>query len=109
MTGYNGQDVLCLDEFNSNELNSSWNIQFFNNLLDCYPLALPARYSNKQACYTKVAIIANIPIEQQFIYEQYKYYEIFKAFLRRINYTIQFFEDGSYEEKEFKGEIFYDR
>lgn len=108
MTGYIGQDVLCLDEFNSNELNSSWNIQFFNNLLDCYPLSLPARYTNRQACYTKVVIIANIPIEKQFVYEQYKYYEIFKAFLRRINYTIKFSADGSYKEKIFKGEIDYD-
>lgn len=100
--GYKGEDVICFDEFNS-----SLNIQSMNNLLDCYPLTLPARYSNKQACYTDIYIIANIPLEKQYQLMQYEFFEIYRAFLRRINYIITFKEDGSINEQEFKGGIYY--
>ena len=85
LTGYKGEEILCLDEFNS-----SLNIQFMNNLLDCYPLTLPARYSNKQACFTKIYIISNIPLDQQYLPIQYEHYSIYRAFLRRIKYVLKF-------------------
>lgn len=52
---YAGEDVLLLDEYSS-----SMKIQNLLNYLDGYPLTLPARYSNRVACYTKVYIISNI-------------------------------------------------
>lgn len=85
MTGYKGEDVIIFDEFNS-----GISIQSMNNILDCYPLTLPARYTNKQACYTKAYIISNLPLIEQYEAEQYKHYEVYRAFLRRINYIITF-------------------
>lgn len=100
--GYKGEDVICFDEFSS-----SLSIQNMNNLLDCYPLSLPARYSNKQACYTKIYIISNIKIEEQYEMVQYLHYEVYKAFLRRIKHILEFKEDGSIIEEEFKGGYYY--
>ena len=74
---YKGQPVLILEEYRSN---------FFATLLlqilDKYPLELPARYSNNFACWTTVYIISNIPPQDQYpnIDEATK-----KAFYRRIN------------------------
>ncbi len=102
LTGYKGEDILCLDEFNS-----SLNIQFMNNLLDCYPLTLPARYSNKQMCATKIYIISNISLDSQYKAIQYEYFSIYRAFLRRIHYIIKFNQDGSIDEQEYKGEMLY--
>ncbi len=36
------------------------------NYLDGYPLKLEARYSDKTACYTKLYIISNISLEEQY-------------------------------------------
>ena len=36
------------------------------NHLDGYPLLLPCRYFNRQACFTKVFIITNIPPDAQY-------------------------------------------
>ena len=36
------------------------------NYLDGYPIELPCRYFNRQACYTKVFIIGNLPLEKQY-------------------------------------------
>lgn len=58
---YNGQDVLLLDEYRSN-----FTITYFLKLLDKYPLQLKARYSNKQACFTKVYIVSNIALSEQY-------------------------------------------
>ena len=54
------------------------------NLLDIYPLMLPARYSDKVACYTKVYITSNLPLGRQYQAVQQYHPETWKAFLRRI-------------------------
>ena len=36
------------------------------NLLDVYPPILPARYSDKVACFTKVYITSNLPLNRQY-------------------------------------------
>ncbi len=77
---YAGQDVLVFEEFRS-----SLKINDMLNYLDGYPLLLPARFSNKVACYTKVYIITNIPLEQQFWSVQKDCRETWNAFLRRIH------------------------
>lgn len=73
---YAGQRVLVLDEYDS---------QFtWENLLcylDRYPIALPARYHNKQACFTVVWILSNKPLHAQ--YESIAGERRF-AFLRRL-------------------------
>jgi hypothetical protein len=70
-------------------------------------IALPARYSNKQACYDKVYIISNLDLRYQYRSEQTYQPEVWEAFIRRIDKIIRFMDDGiqrEYETQEyFKG------
>ena len=59
---YHGQDVLVFEEFNS-----QIPIEAMLNYLDIYPLMLPARYNDRTACYTKVYITSNRPLNEQYI------------------------------------------
>ena len=77
--GYKGQDVLLLDEFRS-----SLTMQEMLDYLDGYPVELRARYANKQACYTKVYVISNIDIRDQYINIQRDEPRTWDAFLRRF-------------------------
>ena len=56
---YHGQDILVFEEFNS-----QIPIETMLNYLDIYPLTLPARYSDRTACYTKVYITSNLPLNE---------------------------------------------
>ena len=88
--GYQGHDVLVFEEFNS-----QIPIEDMLNYLDIYPLALPARYSDRTACYTKVYITSNLPLEKQYRAEQWDRPETWRAFLRRIHTVIEYLPDGS--------------
>ena len=79
---YDGQDVLIFEEFRSGLRHGD-----MLNYLDGYPLLLPCRYFNRQACYTKVYIISNIGPEEQYknIDEESRH-----AFYRRINRVVHF-------------------
>ena len=97
--GYTGESVMLFDEFNSDI-----RIQDMNNYLDGYPLSLPARYSNKQACYERVYIISNLHLYYQYRTEQRNQTEVWRAFLRRIHKVICFMPDGiqrEYAAKEY--------
>lgn len=87
---YNGQDVLAFEEFHS-----QIPIGDMLNYLDIYPLSLPARYTDRTACYTKVYITSNLPLTAQYRDEQYHRREIWAAFLRRIHKVIEFHKDGT--------------
>ena len=65
------------------------------NLLDIYPLTLPARYTDRIACYTKVYITSNIPLEEQYRDIQRYQMETWRAFLRRVQNVIEYLPDGS--------------
>lgn len=82
---YDCEDVIIFEEFRSN-----LSLGSMLNYLDCYPVKLPARYSNKQACYTKVYIISNWELERQYEELQRNDQESYTAFLRRINYVSVF-------------------
>ncbi len=77
---YKGQDVIVFDEFRSN-----FTTTLLLDLLDRYPCELPGRYTNKCACYTKVYIVSNIPLCEQYPNLQREEKESYQAFLRRIN------------------------
>ncbi|NCB74966.1 MAG: replication protein [Clostridia bacterium] len=79
--GYKGQNVIMFEEFRSN-----LPIGDMLNYLDGYPVELPCRYSNKQACYTKVYILSNIPLEQQYPNIQAEQHGTWLALLRRIHH-----------------------
>ena len=91
---YSGQDVLVFEEFHS-----QIPIEDMLNFLDVYPLHLPARYSDKVACYTTVYITSNIPLSQQYQEVQWDRYETYQAFLRRIHRVVQYHPDGSTTEQ----------
>ena len=52
---------------------------------DIYPMELPARYSNKFACYETVYIISNWSLEEQYKEVQKENPKSWNAFLRRIH------------------------
>lgn len=90
---YAGEKTLLLDEYNN-----GFRIQDLLNYLDGYPLNLPARYTNKVACYEYVYIISNLDLREQYKYEQLNYPEVWAAFIRRIHKVIRFFPDGTRRE-----------
>lgn len=90
---YTGEDVLLFDEYSSN-----FKIRDLLNYLDGYPLTLPARYSNRVACYTKVYIISNLCLFQQYTNEQYHSPTTFAALLRRINKVVRYTAVGKFDE-----------
>ncbi len=92
---YQGEDVLLLDEYSSN-----FKIRDLLNYLDGYPLTLPARYSNRVACYTKVYIISNLCLSKQYPNEQYDSPATFAALLRRIHKVIRYTAPGKFDEYE---------
>lgn len=89
---YQSNDVLVLEEYHSNI-----EINFLLNLLDIYPLMLPARYNDKVACYTKVIITSNISLDQQYAQLRYSVgkMEVLNALERRIHNIIEFKKDGT--------------
>ena len=91
--GYAGENVMLFDEFDSNI-----RIQDMNCYLDGYPLSLPARYSNKQACHEMAIIVSNLDLKEQYREEQRYKPEVWAAFIRRIHKVIRFFEDGTRRE-----------
>ncbi|BAK43300.1 hypothetical protein [Eggerthella sp. YY7918] len=90
---YKGEPVLVFEEFNSQIA-----IEEMLNYLDVYPLMLPARYSDKVACFTQVYITSNIPLEKQYPEVQRTRPATWRAFLRRIGKIAHHLPDGSIEE-----------
>jgi len=87
---YRQQDVVVFEEFRS-----SLRIQEMLNYLDGYPLELPCRYVNKIACYTKVFILTNIPLVDQYLKIQEDQSSTWQAFIRRIHKEKYFYDDRS--------------
>lgn len=83
---YDGQNVLIFEEFRSGLRHGD-----MLNYLDGYPLLLPCRYFNRQACYTKVFIITNIPPDCQYLNVDKPSRD---AFFRRIHSVVQFQSGG---------------
>ncbi|NCB50251.1 MAG: replication protein [Clostridia bacterium] len=82
---YAGEDVIVFDEFRC-----QLKLGDMLNYLDGYPIPLPCRYTNRQACYTQIYIISNIPLEDQYRQMQIEQRNSWEAFLRRIDEVIQF-------------------
>ena len=89
---YDGQDVIIFEEFRGGLKHGD-----MLNYLDGYPLLLPCRYFNRQACYTKVFIITNIPPDGQYtgIDEESR-----QAFFRRITKVVH---HGKFGVQEWSG------
>ena len=89
---YKNQDIIVFDEYDS-----QYPLTMFNDILDGEPNDLPARYGNRVACYTKVFIISNYPLEHQYQKERQSGKEkSYQGFLRRINEIIYMPERDRY-------------
>lgn len=88
--GYACQPVICFDEFRAS-------LKLKDMLLYCdiYPIELPSRYANKFACYNKVFIVSNWPLEKQYSELQKDDAESWNAFLRRIHKVVVYDKSGS--------------
>ena len=83
---YDGQDVIIFEEFRGGLKHGD-----MLNYLDGYPLLLPCRYFNRQACFTKVFIITNIPPDKQYLNIDE---ESRNAFFRRIHKVVEMTASG---------------
>lgn len=92
---YNGQAVIAFDEFRS-----SLRIKEMLMFCDIYPIELPSRYTNKYACYNRVYIISNWPLEKQYSEVQKDDRETWEAFLRRIHKVVIYTKNGQIKEYE---------
>ena len=68
------------------------------NYLDVYPIILPARYSDRYACYHNVCIASNWRLEEQYRNIQEEDPASWKAFLRRIHEVKVYNSDGTITE-----------
>lgn len=59
------------------------------------PLMLPCRYTNRQACYTKVFLISNVSLNQQYRNIQFDEPYTWAAFCRRIHHVVEYTAEGS--------------
>lgn len=81
---YAGQDVILFDEFRS-----SLPVSDMLKYLDGYPVMLPCRFADKMACFTKVYLVSNIPMEAQYPNIQAEEPETWQAFLRRFQEVLE--------------------
>ena len=84
--GYRGQDVVLFDDFRAD----MFSLNDLLRWLDVYPVELPCRYRNKQACYTKVYFTSNIPFDGNYKWTQEHDAETWRAFCRRFHCIKQF-------------------
>lgn len=82
---YKSQEVIMFEEFQS-----SIPINQMLIYLDGYPVMLPCRYADKVACYTKVYLLSNTDLLEQYKDIQNNNIETWKAFLRRIHIVQKF-------------------
>jgi hypothetical protein len=77
--GYNGEEAIVFEEFHG-----QYKMNDMLNWTDGYPLKLPARYNDRQACFTHVYITSNMPLEQQYRGVQFESPNTWNALKRRI-------------------------
>lgn len=88
--GYKGQDVILFDDFRA----CDFDINILLKWLDIYPLELPCRYNNKQACFTHIYFTSNNSFDQLYRTVQTEDASTWNAFCRRFN-VIKEFRNGS--------------
>lgn len=89
---YRGERVLVLDEFNS-----QLPFELMLNLLDGYPLRLPARYSDKWAGFSVVWLIANVPWTSQYKNTRMNARRRWDALDRRVHTIAEMTSEGVLE------------
>lgn len=93
--GYDGQEAVLFDEFRSD-----FKLAAMLEWLDGYPVALPARYQDKRAAFTRVYLVSNWELKDQYPGVQDQDPETWAAFLRRIHQVMRMNPDGSLNQVE---------
>lgn len=90
---YSGEDVLVFEEYRGD-------LPLGNmlNYLDIYPLQLPARFNNRQACYNFVYIVSNWLLQDQYHNIKLDQPESYQAWIRRIHKVRIYTAPGIWEE-----------
>ena len=88
---YASQEVIILEEFQS-----SLPFLTLNHYLQKYPIKVGNYQNKKTACYTKVYIVSNIPVQKQFENEQINIDAYSHLFLDKIN-SITYCKDADNE------------
>lgn len=89
---YQCESVLVFEEFRA-----SLRLSDMLNYIDIYPVMLPARYTNKFACYVNVFVVSNWSFEQQFHECKYnpEQKSSYEAWVRRFNgHVKEYTENG---------------
>ena len=91
-TGYVEQKAVLFDEF-TGQVNP---ITYMNKLLEPWPRLLNIKGGNTPACFDKVYIVSNYPLNQIYKEAQETLQESYKAFCQRINKIIHFTDFQKY-------------
>lgn len=92
---YDGEEVLVLDEFRS-----SLPLEVVLNILDPYPMMLPARYADRIAQFTEVWVVSNFLLGEQYPDLRVGNFASWEAFIKRFKAVYRMEERGVLEEEE---------
>lgn len=92
---YKFQKVLVFENFSE-----QISLQDLVLYLGKYPVSLPARYEDRDACYDTVYILATKPLEDMYVKEYTKNPGLWRRFNNSINTLITVNDAGEIEEKE---------
>ncbi|MEK0064257.1 hypothetical protein, partial [Corynebacterium sp. KPL3649] len=95
---YSGEKTLILDEFDG-----SMPLSLVLNVLDVWPMSLPARYANKAAAYTHVVMVSN---ESPWGYYLWEPASRRQALARRIDTIIHIDSYGAHDETRLRDKFF---
>jgi hypothetical protein len=95
---YAGEKTLILDEFDG-----SMPLSLVLNVLDVWPMSLPARYANKTAAYTHVVMVSN---ESPWGYYLWEPTSRRQALARRIDTIIHVDSYGAHDETRLRDKFF---
>ena len=91
---YKGQDVIVFEEFHGQNILVTELLRW----LDIYPVGLPCRYMDKQACYSTVYITSNESLDKLYPNVKVEKPKTWNALMRRIH-NVYNFDNPSDREK----------
>lgn len=95
---YNYQNVIAFENFTG-----QFPLSDMMLYIGKYPISLPARYADKEACFEYVYILSGIPLEKLYHNEQVKNPKLWEKFCSSLNMMITVDEDGEIKEEQLNG------
>ncbi|MBR2213936.1 MAG: hypothetical protein IJ889_05820 [Eubacterium sp.] len=87
-----------------NDFYSSLSLRTLLKYMSGKPIALPARFRNRVACFTDLFIISEIAADEQFKSEKYKSPKLYEKYIRSIDHYFEY-ENGKLYEYIQEGDI----